>query len=117
MSEIEDGPIPNGINVLHTCDNPPCCNPKHLFRGTQLDNMRDKVQKGRGVFPGATHPVKGSGHGNALLNEEQVEVIRKEYVPRKTPLRVFAERFNVAISTVYYALKEGWKHVEVEDGN
>lgn len=117
MSELEDGPIPDGIKVLHTCDNPPCVNPKHLFRGTQLDNMRDKIQKGRGVSPGATNPVKGSHHGNALLTEEQVKTIRKEYIPRKKPLRVFAERFNVRISTVFYALKEGWKHVEASNGN
>lgn len=44
---LKRGKIPKGINILHECDNPPCGNIKHLFLGTHLDNMRDKVLKGR----------------------------------------------------------------------
>ncbi len=44
--ELENGPIPDGMRVLHHCDNPPCCNPGHLFLGTDADNMNDRDQKG-----------------------------------------------------------------------
>ena len=45
--EWANGPVPAGMCVLHRCDNPPCCNPDHLFLGTQADNLADMVAKGR----------------------------------------------------------------------
>lgn len=44
------GPIPPGLSVLHTCDNPPCCEIDHLWLGTPLDNTRDMIAKGRGAW-------------------------------------------------------------------
>lgn len=49
--ELANGPIPDGVCVLHHCDNPSCCNVEHLFLGTQADNMQDKSSKGR-ALPG-----------------------------------------------------------------
>jgi hypothetical protein len=45
--ELANGPIPAGLQVLHRCDNPRCCNPDHLFVGTQQDNMADMALKKR----------------------------------------------------------------------
>jgi hypothetical protein len=49
--EVANGPIPEGMIVMHTCDNPACCNPEHLQLGTHAENTRDRIKKGRG--PGA----------------------------------------------------------------
>jgi hypothetical protein len=53
------GPIPPGISVLHRCDNPPCCNPDHLWLGTNGDNNIDRTQKGRSADQRKTHCKRG----------------------------------------------------------
>ncbi len=60
--ELHNGPIPSGMNVLHECDNPSCCNPNHLFLGTQIDNVADRTVKGRSA--------RGGKIGTAKLTEQ-----------------------------------------------
>ena len=57
---LKNGPIPKGLYVLHRCDVPRCVNPKHLFLGTQADNVRDMFRKGRG---------NPSGHKNVKIED------------------------------------------------
>lgn len=90
--ELHRGPIPDGMKVLHSCDNPPCVNPDHLFLGTQSDNMSDCGRKGRSN-------KKGGINGNAKLTEDDVREIRA--APRKKFVCVkLAAQFGIALSTV-----------------
>ena len=73
--EIEFGPIPNDLLVCHSCDNPKCCNPSHLFLGTHQDNSDDKWRKGRAVHTG--DHCRGELNCNAILNEDSIKQIRE----------------------------------------
>ena len=60
------------MQVMHSCDNRPCCNPRHLFVGTQSDNMRDCLAKGRMFIPGVVDPRKSLTDSGARLARELV---------------------------------------------
>lgn len=68
--ELTYGPIPDNVAVLHHCDNPPCCNPAHLFLGDNQDNVDDKMEKGRFV------PMKGETNGSSKFTKETIIEIR-----------------------------------------
>lgn len=75
--------------TLHTCDNPPCCNPGHLFQGTPADNSADMARKGRAWKP------KGQLHPNYRLPDDQIEKIRALAVSGAISQKVIGERFGV----------------------
>jgi len=82
---LESGPIPHGMFVCHHCDNPPCCNPDHLFIGTNTDNVRDAKSKGRlatgNKNGGRLYPERnrrfGSSNNKTVLDESKVIEIRR----------------------------------------
>jgi hypothetical protein len=78
--ELANGPVPDGMMVLHRCDNRKCCNPEHLFLGTAKDNYDDMVTKGRRVIDsgGGRKYAKGEGHTRAKLSTSDVLAIRSE---------------------------------------
>lgn len=82
----------HSLHVCHHCDNPPCCNPHHLFQGSDLDNQRDANNKGR--------HLRGTEMHNVILNEEIVRQIRLLYVPRKCGKYALAKLFRVHPSTI-----------------
>jgi hypothetical protein len=78
--ELARGPIPDGMMICHHCDNPPCCNPAHLFLGTAGDNVRDMVAKGRNRRRSDESGVRfarGEDHGSAKLTAPEVLEIRR----------------------------------------
>ncbi len=89
--ELFVGPIPDGMHVLHHCDNPPCMNPAHLFLGTHADNMRDMVVKGRSQ--------RGERNGQSKLTEGQVLEIRKVHAGGDSQ-KELAQRYGVDRSMV-----------------
>lgn len=123
------GKIPDGLQVLHRCDNPPCCNPAHLWLGTRQDNMIDRDNKKRGAhfnpdfIKKATarlikarkeHPEKFARGGQvrtAKLTEDQVIEIRKKHADGMRVCEL-ARNYGLSSSTMY-KLVEGrtWKHL------
>ncbi len=96
----------DGICVLHTCDNPPCCNPDHLFLGDHQDNVRDREEKGRGVAP------VGSQHGQSKLTEAQVIDLRAQYASGEWTQAKLAARYSIKQSLVSMIVnRKVWSHV------
>lgn len=96
------GDIPDDICVLHTCDNPSCINPEHLFLGTFQDNTDDMINKNR-------KPLGEEATQNSLT-EEMVRNIREEikYVSQS----ILAKRYKVTKSAIKHITKNrSWKHI------
>ncbi len=94
------GPIPEGLQVLHTCDNPECVNPDHLWLGTQADNMRDRDEKGR-MFK--------------RLEGTDVKSIRVLYETGTFTQYMLAEMFDVTRGTIGDVVNgRTWRNLEAK---
>lgn len=100
------GPIPEGMFVCHTCDNPLCVNPEHLFLGTPRDNHQDMVSKGR------LKPPKGETHWSTDLTVEDVVRIREAYAQGNVTQYELADKYNVTVGAINcMVLGLTWKDV------
>lgn len=103
------GPVPEGMNVLHRCDNPPCVRPSHLFLGTVRDNALDALAKGRLYVQRSDYRP-----ASRKLTDDQVREIRRLALLRVTHTEI-AQRFGVHKTTVKGVIHfRSYRHVAQE---
>ncbi len=101
------GPYDEHLCICHHCDNPPCCNPRHLYLGTRADNNRDRGQRRRGK----EHRQNGEANDNAKLEESDVRAIIAALSVGETQTSV-ASRFGIKQPQVSrIARRESWSHL------
>lgn len=105
--ELHNGAIPDGLQVLHHCDNPSCVNPTHLWLGNHAENMADMSKKKRGK----SNPACGENSTSSKLTNSDVMEIRKLRANGVTR-RVLAEKYGVTEGTIgHIASRTTWKHL------
>lgn len=117
--EFYHGPIPEGLQVCHQCDNPQCLNATgHLFLGTGFDNMSNKVSKNRQA-QGLKHSLavmknrpRGERHRMSKVTDSEVLEMRRLCRETKLPMSAIAERFALSLSAAEKAIRGvTWKHL------
>lgn len=111
MWVLAHGLVPDGLFVLHRCDNPACCNPEHLFVGTHADNMRDMHAKGRGKIglAGMNPVMLGEEHHRAVFTPASVRAIRADTRNNAE----IARAYGVGRSAIWKIKnRHWWKHVD-----
>lgn len=116
--KLVNGDIPNDLCVCHHCDNPPCCNPEHLFLGTNAENIADRVQKGRsatgkkaGLYLHPERAAKGERNAAAKLTRPQVQEIRELYQAGKISQCQLARNYHISQGQVWRII-QGWSWSE-----
>jgi hypothetical protein len=100
--------IPPKMCVCHTCDNPECINPDHLFLGTQRDNVLDMIRKGR------ENHLRGEEHHMAKLTAIEVIEIKES---EKSYIRL-ASQYDISVTTIWRIKKNlNWKHIFLNRDN
>lgn len=124
--ELTYGTIPTGLFVCHTCDNPQCVRPDHLWLGTNTENSHDRDRKGRNNPPRGNahhfhkHPElipwrggdyqRGERNTHAILTEQQVIEIRQRYRPRVVTAQLLAAEYGVSKRAIYHVVHHTtWK--------
>ena len=108
--ELDFGPIPEGLEVLHTCDNPPCVRTGHLYLGDDYDNAQDCICKGR------DRKAFGELHGRAKLTKEQVLEIRRRALKGGETYASLSLEFHVSNVSIRNAvIGKTWSHLPREE--
>lgn len=106
--------VPLGeLFACHTCDNPRCVRPDHIFAGTTYDNMQDMIRKGRSKYHlgGALKQRIGERNGRARLTEEQVLVIRQKHATGKYSISELAREYNISNRQIGRVIEgESWAY-------
>ncbi|MEQ8504611.1 MAG: HNH endonuclease signature motif containing protein [Rhodospirillales bacterium] len=103
--ETKVGPIPDGLDLCHSCDNPTCVNPGHLWPGTATENIQDMVRKGR------SNRRRGESHPDAKLTAaEAIEVFNADGLQRE-----IGDQFGIH-QTHVSQIKRGkaWQHITAQ---
>lgn len=96
------GPIPKGMSILHSCDNPSCYNIEHLSLGTHQDNMADMKLKGRATSP------KGMNNYQTSLTDDDVRAIRASSISQRKLAKLYGVS-QASISSI--VLRKTWRHI------
>lgn len=113
MFSLQYGPIPDGLQACHKCDNRRCVNPGHIFLGTHKDNADDRERKGRGNHKGNSNfRNRGPRNGNSRITIEQLREIRS-MLKRGVYQKEIALQFPIS-QTQVSAIKLGKSYVGIE---